>query len=123
MDKTAEQRICLKFCVSNKIPCVEAYNMLKKAFGDSCLSKTRVYDWYKEFKEGRKDVQDLSRSGRPATASTNENIEKIKSTVNNDPSISIREIAKVLRMSHATVHNILTQDLNMKRIDDECISG
>lgn len=122
MDKTVEQRICLKFCVSNQIPCVKAYKMLEKAYGDACLSKTRAYDWYKEFKEGRKDVQDLPRSGRPATASTNGNIEKIKNTVTDDPSISIREIAKVLRMSHATVHNILTQDLNLKRIDDKWIS-
>lgn len=91
MDKTVEQRICLKFCVYNKIPCVKAYQMLEKAYGDSCLSKTRAYGWYKEFKKGRKDVEDLPRSGRPATASRNENIENIKSTVTDNPNISIRE--------------------------------
>ena len=50
--------------------------MLKKSYGELFLSKTQVYEWYKVFKEGRKEIQDLPRSNRPSTGSTNENIEK-----------------------------------------------
>ncbi|CAH2010111.1 unnamed protein product [Acanthoscelides obtectus] len=28
--------------------------MLQKAFGESAVSKTRAYEWYKDFKTGRK---------------------------------------------------------------------
>lgn len=48
------QRICLKSCGSNGFSCVESLKMLRTAFGESCMSKTRTYDWYKAFKEAEK---------------------------------------------------------------------
>lgn len=38
--KTVEQRICLKFCIANKISYAEALKMLGKVYGKSCISKT-----------------------------------------------------------------------------------
>ena len=37
MDKNIEQRICLKFCISNGILCAELLKMLEKAYGESTL--------------------------------------------------------------------------------------
>ena len=39
------------------------------------MSRTQVQLWYNRFKEGRKDVNDDARSGRPSTSTTDENIE------------------------------------------------
>ncbi|CAK1588500.1 unnamed protein product [Parnassius mnemosyne] len=77
MENIVEQRVCLKFCVSNDISCGESLKMLRNTYGESCISKTRAYEWYKAFKEGREVVVDLPRSGRPSTATTKENIDKI----------------------------------------------
>ena len=41
----------------------------------------RAYEYYKSFKEGREIVEDMPRSGRPSTFSTNENMEKVKEIV------------------------------------------
>lgn len=68
MEKNIDQRVCLKFCVANKIPCSEALKMLEKAFGECVISRTRAFEWYKAFKEGREAVNDLPRSGRPSTS-------------------------------------------------------
>ena len=46
MDKNIEQRICLKFCIANGISCAESLKMLQKAYSESTLLKTRVYEWY-----------------------------------------------------------------------------
>ena len=81
MDKNIEQRICLKFCIANGISCAESLKMLQKAYGESTLSKTRVYEWYSEFKSGRDVVQDLPRSGQPSTSSTQINIAKVTEMV------------------------------------------
>ncbi|XP_076661839.1 LOW QUALITY PROTEIN: protein GVQW3-like [Halictus rubicundus] len=116
MERTVEQRICLKFCVSNEISCAEALKMLQKAYGKSCLSKTQTYEWYKAFKEGREEVQDLPRAGRPSMASTDENIEKIKKMVIDNRRLSVREVAHEVEMSHMSVHNILTEVLGMRRV-------
>ncbi|KOC58774.1 Putative uncharacterized protein FLJ37770, partial [Habropoda laboriosa] len=88
----------------------------QKAYGESCLSKTQTYEWYKAFKEGREEVQDLPRSGRPSTISTDENIEKIKKTVIENRRLSVREVARELEMSHMSVRNILTEVLGMRRV-------
>ena len=37
-----------------------------------------VYEWYSAFKRGRDVVEDLPRSGRPSTSSTEVNIVKVK---------------------------------------------
>ena len=57
--------------------------MLTKAYGESAISKTRVYEWYKRFQDGR-DVEDDERPGRPSTSTTDKNVEKLKEMVMND---------------------------------------
>ena len=45
MDNNIEQRICLKFCIADGISCAESLKMLKKAYDELTLSKTRAYEW------------------------------------------------------------------------------
>jgi hypothetical protein len=70
MDKNIEQRVCLKFCIPNGIWCSESLKMLQKAYGESTLSKTCAYEWYKAFKRGQDVMEDLPRSSRPSTSAT-----------------------------------------------------
>ena len=59
----------------------------------SAVSKTRVYEWYKRFQDGREDVEDDEGPGRPSTSTTYENVEKVKEMVMNDRRITVREVA------------------------------
>ncbi|KMQ87533.1 hypothetical protein RF55_13154 [Lasius niger] len=67
--------------------------MLQKTYGESCMSKTQAYEWYKAFKKGREVVVDLPRSGRPSTATNDKNIDKIKELVLENRHISLRKLA------------------------------
>ena len=78
VDKNIEQRICIRFFIANGISCAQSLKMLQKAYGESTLSKTRVYEWYSAFKSGRDVMKDLPRSGRPSLSSTEVNIAKVK---------------------------------------------
>ncbi|KAG5343399.1 SETMR methyltransferase, partial [Acromyrmex heyeri] len=42
-----DQRICIKFCVKNKIKCADAFRMLTVAYGEATLDRSNVYRWYK----------------------------------------------------------------------------
>ena len=53
-----DQSICIKFCVKHEIKCNKVCEILTKAYGESAMSKTRVYEWYKRFQDGREDVED-----------------------------------------------------------------
>ncbi|XP_015438036.1 PREDICTED: putative uncharacterized protein FLJ37770 [Dufourea novaeangliae] len=90
--------------------------MLQKTYGESCMSKTQAYEWYKAFKEGREVVVDLPRSGRPATCTNDENIDKIKKLVLENRRMSLRELAEEVNISLKSVHNIMTDILGMKRV-------
>ena len=73
-----EQRINIKFCVKHGKTATETLKMLCDVYGDSSLSRTRVFEWHKRFVEGREDVKDDSKSGKPCTFTTDINIEKVK---------------------------------------------
>ncbi|CAK9833775.1 Mariner Mos1 transposase [Anthophora retusa] len=117
MSHLVEQRVCLKFCFSNKISCAEALKMLAVAYGDSTMSKTQAYEWYKKLKDGRTVVDDLPRSGRPSTSVTDENVEKVKEIVLKNRRVSIREIAADIRVSFGSVHSVMNDVLSMRRIE------
>nr|CAH7752029.1 unnamed protein product [Callosobruchus chinensis] len=51
--------------------------LLKEVLGDNCMSRTRVFEWHKRFSEGREEVEDDERTGRPVTSRIEENIKKI----------------------------------------------
>lgn len=72
--------------------------MLNIAFGESAMSKTRVYEWYKRFQEGREDVEYDERPGRPSTSTTDENVEKVKEMINKEYYLQVqRRLREAIR--------------------------
>ena len=55
-----EQRICIKFCFQLGKTSSETIQMMQKAFGNECMSKTRIKEWYNRFKGGRTSVDRFS---------------------------------------------------------------
>ena len=56
---------------------------MDSVYGDSAPSFTTVKFWAAELKRGRKNLGDDERSGRPKTATTDENIAKVHQMVKN----------------------------------------
>ncbi|XP_037929990.1 protein GVQW3-like, partial [Teleopsis dalmanni] len=90
--------------------------MVQKAYGNSSMSRTQAYEWYKSFKEGREAIEDLLHSGRPSISNTEENVAKNKKIVLEDHRMTEREIARDLNISNGSIHNILHDILGMRRI-------
>ncbi|KAG5339772.1 SETMR methyltransferase, partial [Acromyrmex heyeri] len=109
-----DQRICIKFCVKNKIKCADAFRMLTVAYGEATLDRSNVYRWYKMFSEGREDVNDEERAGRPSTSTTDENIDEVKKIVLANRRITVREVAEDLNISIGSCHSIFINDLGMR---------
>jgi len=77
LSANVEQRVNIKFLTKLGKYATETYNLLTEVFGDQCLSRTQVFEWFKMFKGGREYVGDDPKSGRPSTAKTQENVEKV----------------------------------------------
>ena len=74
----------------------ETYDLLKKVYGDECLSHTQVFEWFKRFKAGREEIGDDQLPGRPSTSKTNANIKKVGEIVRTNRRLSIRAVAELI---------------------------
>ncbi|XP_023420390.1 protein GVQW3 isoform X1 [Cavia porcellus] len=122
-DRYLEQRITIKFCVKLNKSASETHHLLKEAYGDEVMSRARVFDWHKRFKEGREDVRDDARSGRPVIHRTDENIQKVKNLVCSNRQLTVRMMAEELNLDKETVRLILKENLNMRKVSAKVISG
>jgi len=80
------------------------------------MKKTVVCKWVKRFSEGRENVTDEERSGRPATSRTEENNGKVCQIVRENCWLTVRTIAEQVNMDRETVRKILTEDLDMRNV-------
>lgn len=111
-----EQRINLKFLVKLRKPPSECFQLLKEVFGDNCMSRTRVFEWHKRFSEGREEVEDDERTGRPVTSRIEENVKKVNEIVRKDRRLSLRMISDLSNIDRETVRKILHEDLKMTKV-------
>ena len=98
-----EQRVSLKFCVSNGITATESLKMLQKCFGES-------------FSGGREVVENLPHASHPSTSVNDDNIAKVKKIVLKNRHVSIREVAEALNISYGSTQHIVVHVLGMKRV-------
>jgi len=75
-----------------------------------------VFKWFKAFSEGHESIKDEPRSGRPSTSKTDNNVELVGALVRSDRRLTVRMIASELNLNHTTVHQILTEELAMKKL-------
>ena len=86
--------------------------MLTKTYGEFAMSKTRAYEWYTRFQDGRGDVEG---DERPSTSTNDNNVEKVKEMVMNDRRITITEVDDDV-ISIGSCHEIFSNVLGMKRV-------
>ncbi|CAF1468251.1 unnamed protein product [Rotaria sp. Silwood1] len=88
---------------------------LMTVFGDEAPSYATVARWAQWFREGREEIEDEARPGRPMTETTDENIEQIHDAINDDPYVTIEELQENTGLSHETIHRIISDHLKLKK--------
>lgn len=116
MSEINEQRVCIKFCLKLGKNATETYTMIKTAFGNDYLSRSVIFEWFKRFKDGRQSTEDDPRSGRPSTSRNDDVVANIYEKVRNDRRLTVRELANEAGISIGSCHEILTENLQMRRV-------
>jgi len=114
--KDHEQSIKMKFCFKVRKSAKETHEVLKLVYGDSAVNMKTVYKWFERFRDGCESVGDEEGSGRPSTSKTQENVERVSEMIPPNGRLTIREIYESLNISYGSVQNILTTDLDMRRV-------
>lgn len=81
---------------------------LKHVYGNEEYSLKTIQYWTKQFKLGRKDINDTPRSGRPPDL---RNRILVEVQINEDPYISAHQIAHNTCISYSTVLHILVNEI------------
>ena len=89
---------------------------MKKVYGDDCMSRTQVYTWFTQFKNGRDDLNDDPRPGRPEASNRAELMEKLREIIAIDAKFTVRMLPEKLNLSYCTIYTILTEDLGERKV-------
>ncbi|GFV57111.1 protein GVQW3 [Trichonephila clavipes] len=111
-----EQRCAIKFCFRLEHSTTETFAKLQQAYGDSVFSRARIFRWLKAFSGGRESIEDEPRSGKPSVSKTAENVVRVRDLVHSDRRLTVRMIGEELNFNYTTVHQILTNELKMRKI-------
>ncbi|GFV53818.1 protein GVQW3 [Trichonephila clavipes] len=111
-----EQRCAIKLCFRLGHNATETFAKFQQAYGDSVLSRAQVFRWFKAFSEVRESIEDAPRSGRPSVSKTAENVVRVRNLVRSDCRLTVKMIGEELNLNHTTVHQILTNELKMRKI-------
>jgi len=84
MAEVDEKRVCIKFCVRLGKTGRETFEMLKQAFGDSFMSRSRTFEWFGRCKNGRTSTANDDQSGWPSMATTPSKVAQVRAAVNQD---------------------------------------
>jgi histone-lysine N-methyltransferase SETMAR len=89
--------------------------MLRTVYGDA-LSRSSVFEWFKQFRDGREDPQVDPRSGRPSTTRNADTIANVRQMVTRDRPLTLRMMSDKLNINKETIRQILHEDLRKRKI-------
>jgi len=80
--------------------------MVNAAYGDQALSRSNVFRWYERFRDGRENIEDDPRSGRPTECRNEDNVEKICQLLLQNRNLSLRMVAEEVNTGKDTVRKL-----------------
>ncbi|UYV70868.1 hypothetical protein LAZ67_8000923 [Cordylochernes scorpioides] len=114
---TCELRSVIRFFTAKNETAVNIHSNLVSLYGEECMSIQMVRRWRSWFLEGRQNVHDDERSGRPVTATDNA---AVRNVVEADRRVTIDEIMIRLppgiEIGRSSIGTIMSDILNFRKV-------
>ncbi|XKL61430.1 hypothetical protein PGB90_008487 [Kerria lacca] len=111
-----EQRAVVHFLLLEKQTPASIAKRLKAIYGDKALSRVHVWKWCKRFQEGRTNLHDEDRSGRPSII-TDQLVNSIQEYILNDHRLTISDLCNFYSdLSTGTMFDIVHGCLGYRKI-------
>ena len=94
----------------------EIYRRMKIQYRDSFLSQGRVYEWVERFQNGRENVSDEHRSGKPVSLATETVKQQIEQRIRDYRRVTIDKIVVELNTIHGSAYNIVHDHLRYMKV-------
>ncbi|KAG5316476.1 GVQW3 protein, partial [Acromyrmex insinuator] len=123
MEVRLKQRAVIEFLVAEGCEPKEIHARLKNVYGDETIDISNVRRWVvnaKKVNSGSLKISDLSSrsdlSGRPKTAVTDGNVQKIDDLIHENRRITQHKIARIVGISKERVNHIISNELEYRKI-------
>ena len=111
-----EQRVYVKIRTLLKVSATNIHKDLLEVYHDGALPYSTVVDWARRFREGRESIEDEPRAGRPLSSASDSSALEIPALLEEDPHISLVEIANAVGVSTGTAHTIVRENLQLRKV-------
>ncbi|KAG8238107.1 hypothetical protein J437_LFUL012718 [Ladona fulva] len=110
-----EQRSAVRYLWAKGHSPSEIHMDLRGVYGDDCLDRSNVSRLCAFFQEGRVNLSDSPRSGRPVTVSTPQNVRAIEAAILKDRRVRLRTLSQTFNISYGAVYDIVNDTLKFRK--------
>ncbi|GFY12544.1 histone-lysine N-methyltransferase SETMAR [Trichonephila clavipes] len=111
-----EIRCVIHFLNAKKVKPIEIYRQICEVYGQNVMSDSMVRRWVRQFNEGRSEVHDEERSGRPFL-NTEELVHAIDEKIKENRKFTISALAMEFpQISRSLMHEIVTHKLKFHKL-------
>eukprot|EP00096_Caligus_rogercresseyi_P013192 TRINITY_DN5875_c0_g1_i1.p1 TRINITY_DN5875_c0_g1~~TRINITY_DN5875_c0_g1_i1.p1 ORF type:complete len:174 (+),score=36.01 TRINITY_DN5875_c0_g1_i1:1358-1879(+) len=129
MSTITGRKSCFKFCFKMPAPrnvivdafnaglsISEAFDYLKAIYGNKPSLHRVIQKIFKDLRDSENGLDKRKQNRKTRLQRTEENINEVKSILDDDNRVTVREIHEATGLSQGTVHRILNQDLGLSKI-------
>ncbi|UYV75689.1 hypothetical protein LAZ67_13001022 [Cordylochernes scorpioides] len=117
---TCELHFVIRFFTAKNETAVNIHRNLVSVYGEGCMSIQMVRRWRSWFLEGRQNLYDDERSGRPVTATDNAAVAAVRNVMEVDRRVTIDEIMIRLppgiEIGRSSIGTIMLDVLNFRKV-------
>jgi [histone H3]-lysine36 N-dimethyltransferase SETMAR len=115
-DRQIKYRSVIEFLMLEGQSATQIHERMLNVYDEASPSLSTIYNWINDFKRGRTSVASIPSTGRPKTVSTADILQKLEEIVMQDRRLKVSEIAERMDIPKTTIHRMLTDDLNMRKL-------
>ncbi|GFV07952.1 HTH_48 domain-containing protein [Trichonephila clavipes] len=110
-----EIRSVIRFLTAKNVSAAEIHRQIKDVYGPNAMSSSKVRKWVRTFKDGRENVHDEPRSGRPSLI-TDDLVNAVDEKILEDRRFTISTLAlEFPNVRRTTLHKFVSEKLKFRK--------
>ncbi|GFX21015.1 histone-lysine N-methyltransferase SETMAR [Trichonephila clavipes] len=111
-----EIRSVIRFLTAKNVSVAEIHRQISDVYGPNVMSSSKVRKWVTAFKDGRENVHDEPRSGRPSVI-TDDLVNAVDEKIREDRRFTISTLASEFpNVGRTTLHKVVSEKLKFRKL-------
>lgn len=94
----------------------EIHRQIVEVYGENAMSRPMIAKWCQMFEDGRTNVTDGPRVGRPSTVNTSDNAGRVNEIILANCHVKIKEIASELNIAYSSASVLIHDQLGYRKV-------